>query len=180
MQGEARRVRVVDLYRALARRIHPDSPVALRSVAPDRLGALWRDVHDAYQSGSVERLLAIAAWVETLGTAGDAEHAPGAAPRTGAAGARQHGTLLSFAERYDRLRALRRSVRALERELAALRDDPAWDFDGQRRTAEGKLVRRGRAAIDDEIARVRRGLAELEEFFAAIGPPRAPRFARRR
>jgi hypothetical protein len=180
MQDTARRARVVDLYRALARRIHPDSPVALRGLAPDRLGALWSDVQGAYESGSADRLLAIAAWVDALAAAEERGQAPDEARRASAGASRHHGAMLSFAERYDRLRALQRSVRALERELEALRDDPAWEFAAQRRSAEGKLARRSRAALDEDIARVRRGLAELEEFFAAIGPPRAPRFARRR
>jgi hypothetical protein len=168
--------RVVDLYRALARRIHPDSPAALRTVAPDRLGALWTDVQDAYESGSLDRLLAIAAWVETLAAAGE-DASP--APRR-AASASGRAPLLSFSERYDRLRALRRSVRALERDLLAMQDDPAWEFAESRRDAARKLVRRTRDAIDADVDRVRRGLEEIDAWFRDVGPPRAPRFARRR
>lgn len=169
--------RVVDLYRSLARRIHPDSPAALRTVAPDRLGALWSDVQDAYESGSLDRLLAIAAWVETLATAGDDA---AAVPRRAARADGRGAPLLSFSERYDRLRALRRSVRALERDLLAMQDDPAWEFADERRGAARELVRRTREAIDADVERVRHGLAELDAWFRAIGPPRAPRFARRR
>lgn len=177
--------RVVDLYRALARRIHPDSPLALRSVAPDRLGALWADVQDAYESASLERLLAIAAWVDTLEQAERGATSGMAGPEPGRRAVdpraeRPRGALLSFTERYDRLRALRRSLRALERDLAALREDPAWDFERRRRDDARGVARAARSAIEAEVERIRRSLAELEDFLRDIGPPRAPRFARRR
>jgi len=174
--------RVVDLYRALARRIHPDSPSALRTVAPDRLGALWTDVQEAYESGSLERLLALAAWVDTLGAADLEAGSDGAPPPSRADAARPAGraALLSFTERYDRLRALRRSLRALERDLTALEGDPAWDFAARRRDDARRLAHATRDAIDADVARVQDALAELEAFFRDVGPPRAPRFARRR
>ena len=174
--------RVVDLYRALARRIHPDSPSALRTVAPDRLGALWTDVQDAYESGSLERLLALAAWVDTLGAAeGEAERDDTPRPsRADAARVPARGAMLSFTERYDRLRALRRSLRALERDLAALEAEPAWEFAARRRDDARRLARATRDAIEADVARVRDALAELDAFFRDVGPPRAPRFARRR
>jgi len=166
--------RIVDLYRALARRIHPDSASALRNLEPGRLGALWADVQGAYEAGSLERLLAIAAWVETLADAdasGDALRA-----RSAASAAIER----SFSERFARLRALHRSRRALERQLTELRTDPAWEFAAQRAGARRKLARQARTAIDDEIALVRHALQELEEFFESIGPPRPPRRGQRR
>jgi hypothetical protein len=169
----ARPARVVDLYRALARRIHPDSPSALRNLDAGRLGALWADVQSAYEAGSLERLLALAAWVETLAEAEASGEALGARAAAAAIGR-------SFAERFERLRALQRSRRALERQLSELRADPAWNFAEQRASARRKLARQARAAIDDEIVLLRHALEELDEFFAAIGPPRAPRGTRRR
>ena len=173
--ASARPARVVDLYRALARRIHPDSPSALRGIASERLGALWADVQDAYESASLERLLAISAWVESLGEADG--NAP---PLHGSSGASARSPLLSLSERHERLRALRRSCRALERDLDALRSDPAWEFAEQQRHGRSRLARRTRDAIEQEIDRVRRALAEVEELFAAIGSPRPPRPRRRR
>lgn len=161
--------RIVGLYRALARRLHPDSPRALRTIAPERLGALWSDVQDAYESGRLERLLAIAAWIETLG---DADSASGIGPMESLA-------LLSFSERFDRLRVLRRSCRALERELAALRADPAWEFETRRRAAPLELARRARAGIEEDVDRIRRALEDVEAFFDEIGRPRPPRSRRR-
>ena len=101
-------------------------------------------------------------------------------PPRQAARAGGRAPLLSFSERYDRLRALRRSLRALERDLLAMQDDPAWEFAEERRDTARKLVRRTRDAIDADVERVRRGLEELDEWFRDIGPPRLPRFARRR
>jgi hypothetical protein len=64
--GVASRVRMVALYRALARRLHPDSPVALRSLAPARIQTIWAEVQAAYGARSLERMLALSAWLETL------------------------------------------------------------------------------------------------------------------
>ena len=115
-----------------------------------------------------------------MSTPAETSAAEPSAPLAGRARDARHGALLSFSERYDRLRALRRSVRAVERELLSLRDDPAWDFEEQRRGDARRLARRTRDAIDADVERVGRALAELEEFFRDIGPSRAPRFARRR
>lgn len=182
--------RVVGLYRALARRIHPDSPHALRSLAPDRLGALWHDVQDAYESRSLERLVAISAWIDSLSEhdddaeagAGGADGAPSATSSAtpGVSLARTPDALLTLAERNERLRALRRAFRARERELSSLRDDPAWDFERRRSEAASTLARQTRATIDDEIDRLRRALGELDDAIAAIGSPRRPREVRRR
>jgi hypothetical protein len=74
---------------------------------------------------------------------------------------------------------LRRSCSALERELAALRADPAWEFEEQHRDAPRELARRTRAGIEDDVGRVRRALQEVETFFHAVGRSRTPRSRRR-
>jgi hypothetical protein len=170
-----RPARIVELYRALARRLHPDSPRALRTVAPERLGTLWTDVQEAYESGGLERLLAIAAWIETLG---DSDASTPSPPTNLADGAGSR-TLLSFGERFDRLRVLRRSCRALARKLAALRADPAWEFEQRQRGAFRELARRTRADIEDDVDRLRRALGEIDAYLDAIGRPRPPRSRRR-
>jgi len=58
-------LRIVTLYRALARRLHPDSPTAIRSLDATRIRTLWCEVQSAYEGRSLERLLAISAWLET-------------------------------------------------------------------------------------------------------------------
>lgn len=112
--SEAAPRRIVTLYRALARRLHPDSHTAIRSLDPTRVRAVWNEVQAAYEARSLERMLAISAWLERASEPDAVE--PPAAP------------LLSLAERHERLRALGRSCRALERRLAELERDPAWNF----------------------------------------------------
>jgi hypothetical protein len=159
-------LRIVTLYRALARRLHPDSPTATRSLDAARIRTLWCEVQSAYEGRSLERLLAISAWLETADEPGTSD--PPAPP------------LMSLAERHERLRALARSCRTLERRLAQLERDPAWAFvdaPGKRRRQLEKDVARD---IDDELVRVRAAAADLDEFFASIGSPRPPRSGRRR
>jgi hypothetical protein len=170
------RQRLVRLYRGLARRLHPDSPDALRSLAPERRGSIWAEVQAAYGAGSLERLLALSAWIDAA-TAGDpAADAPAADP----ASHMPRPTLLSLAERFARLRALRRSHRSLEAQLARLESDPAWGFVARRASADRAAKQRARAAIEGEIARVREALEELAQFLASIGRPRPPSSARGR
>jgi hypothetical protein len=157
-------LRIVTLYRALARRLHPDSPTAIRSLDAARVRTLWCEVQSAYEDRSLERLLAISAWLETAGEPGTNDPAP---------------PLMSLAERHERLRALARSCRALERRLAELERDPAWAFvdaPGKRRRQLEKDVARD---IDDELARVRAVAGDLDAFFASIGSPRPPRSGKR-
>ncbi len=107
---------ITALYRALARSLHPDSPTVVRALALARLRTIWAEVQAAYAVRSLERLLALSTWLETVTAAGvDAAIADGAAD----------GSFLSLAERHARLRALRRSARALERRLAELTREPA-------------------------------------------------------
>jgi hypothetical protein len=158
--------RIVTLYRALARRLHPDSPTAIRSLDAARIRTLWCEVQSAYEARSLEQLLAISAWLETA-------EAPGLNdPPT--------PSLVSLAERHERLRALARSCRALERRLVELERDPAWAFvdaPGKRRRQLERDVARD---IDDEMVRVRSAAADLDDFFASIGSPLPPRSGRRR
>jgi hypothetical protein len=156
----------VTLYRALARRLHPDSPTAIRSLDAARIRTVWTEVQSAYEARSLERMLAISAWLETAETPGT--NAPPAAP------------LLSLAERHERLRALARSCRTLERRLADLERDPAWKFGDAPGRIRRRLEKDVARDIDDEFVRLREAAEELDEFFAAIGSPRAPRDGRGR
>jgi len=158
--------RIVTLYRALARRLHPDSPTAIRSLDAVRVRAVWTEVQSAYESRSLERMLAISAWLETAEERGP--EGPPAAP------------LLSLGERHERLRALARSCRALERRLAELERDPAWEFVDAPGRIRRRLEKDVARDIDDELARLREAAVELDEFFRAIGSPRPPRSERGR
>lgn len=163
--GERSGRRVTALYRALARRLHPDSPTAIVFRDPLRGRAVWMEVQAAYAARSLERLLAISAWID----GGDA-----------AGSARERGALLSFAERHDRLRALRRSCRALERRLDDLVREPAWEFPAASGGARRKLRQAAAERLGRDVARVEEALGRLDAFVAAIGAPRRPRRGGRR
>ncbi len=166
----ATRQRLVALYRGLARSLHPDSPVAVRALPADRLRAIWAEVQAAYAMRSLERLLALATWLETVATTGvDATVA-------------ERGTrrVLSLAERHERLRALRRAARALERRLADAACEPAWEFPGADVRARRKLAQAAGRRLASERETLEAALAAVDGFLDGIGPPRAPRGARRR
>ena len=169
MEGPRRQLTA--LYRALARSLHPDSPTVVRALAPARLRTIWAEVQAAYAVRSLERLLALSIWLETVTAAGvDAAIADGAAD----------GSFLSLAERHARLRALRRSARALERRLAELAREPAWDFASAPASARRKLERAAARRLAGERDAMEAALAAVDEFLAGIGPPRPPRSTRRR
>jgi hypothetical protein len=172
-RGSRTRARVVGLYRGLARRLHPDSHNLIRALAPDRRAAIWLEVQGAYVTGSLDRLLAISTWIEASGEecAADGSFVPGLAGSS---------RLSSLSERYDRLRALRRSCQAVERRLAEIAADPAWDFAASRPHTRRKKAQQARRAIEEETHRVRRELEEIAGFFDSIGRPRPPRSARGR
>lgn len=145
------------LYRALARRLHPDSPTVVRSLDPLRVRAVWADVQAAYGAGDAERLLSIAVWLD------------------GAAGAVDGEPSRSLAEGYERLRSLARSRRKLEARLSRVVSDPAWEFSRCSDRDRRRLRQEAEQAIDDELSGVDGALGELAELFDSIGRPRPPR-----
>ncbi|HEV7734875.1 MAG TPA: hypothetical protein VGR62_22085 [Candidatus Binatia bacterium] len=157
----APRSRRIAVYRAVARRLHPDSPTVVRFLDPSRAKALWVEATIAYTAGNLERLLSIAAWLDAS-EEGDADPIVPS----------------SLSERYERLRALTRSTRALERRLESLADDPAWEFS--LRTPRDRRRLRAAAAqmLDEEMELVDAALAAAADFLAAIGSPRPPRRSR--
>ncbi len=154
----APRSRRIAVYRAIARRLHPDSPTVVQFLEPSRAKALWVEATLAYAAGNLDRLLAIATWLDASED-GDADPIVPS----------------SLSERYERLRALARSTRALERRLASVATDPAWEFP--LRTPRDRRRMRTAAAeiVDEEMARVESALDAAAAFLAAIGSPRPPR-----
>ncbi len=150
--GRSARSRLVGLYRTLARRLHPDSPHA---IAGPRAASLWLDVQAAYEDSSLERLLALAAWLESE------------APEGSTAGSR------TLAERHELIRSLKRSIRQLERRLTELAQDPAWGFGSGKGGERKKLRKRLAREIEDEVAEAQEALDAIEELIESIGPPRA-------
>jgi len=96
--------RVKELYRALVRRLHPDS----RADNDPTVSALWHDVQEAYQSGNVDRL-------ETLLALTDLQ-------------ANQTGPHTSLSQLKAALAELNRSLRALQKSLRGARQQQAWNF----------------------------------------------------
>ena len=173
--GVASRVRMVALYRALARRLHPDSPAALRSLEPARIQTVWAEVQAAYGARSLERMLALSAWLETLDER-VTDALAGVPDRWD--GSRVH--LLSLSERHERLRALGKLRRALDRRLTELERTPAWGFEHAPAGIRRRLKKAAERRLEDELAQVRAALQTVEAFFASIGPPRPPRTTRQR
>jgi hypothetical protein len=163
--GASGRRRLVALYRALARRLHPDSPTVLGALAPARRRTVWAEVQAAYTTGSVDRLLALSTWVDTVTTTGG----------DGDADTPAHAPVLSLAERHERLRALRRSARALEKRLAELANVPAWDFTSVTPGARRKLRQAALRRLETELGEAEVALADVDASLAEIGPPRPPR-----
>ena len=173
--GEASRARLVEIYRGLARRLHPDSPTALRGLEPTRIRTIWAEVQAGYAARSLERLLALSAWLETIPMT---EAGASATKSLGPPASRVH--LLSFAERRERLRMLQRSCRALERHLTELTREPAWGFASAPVGSRRRLKKAAARRLEIELAQVGAALKEVVAFLASIGSPRPPRSTRGR
>jgi len=172
---ERRRTRIVRLYRALARQLHPDSPTVLRSLTATRMRQIWTEVQTAYEALDLDRLLGLSAWLDTMA-------ASGTVPGSGepALADESPPPLLSLDERHQRLRALRRACRALERRLARLETDPAWNFAHMPERRRRTLRVEAAAELDRRVAQLHELAQTLDDFFASIGSPRRPRDGRRR
>lgn len=127
--------RIKELYRVLARRLHPDSPAS----APATAG-LWHDLQDAYARGDIERMEILLAITDL---------------HEGADGSRT--TLFHMREV---AREFARAIEALKSRLAKARRTPAWKFWKQPdRTLMEKLIRRD---LDGKLASLREEVANHE------------------
>ena len=158
------RSRLVSLYRALARKLHPDSSLSIKGLPASRVLALWLEVQSAYNSANMERLLAIAAWMSE-----------------GVEQGKELGmssSVLTYSERFERIRSMTRSCSRLEAKLSQLINHPAWEF----RNAHGKLRRklRQKAAreLEEETGKTQEVLDALDDFIDSIGSPKPPRQGR--
>ena len=154
---EPARRRLVTLYRNLARRLHPDSPLA---IASERAPGLWLEVQGAYDDGNYERLLAVSAWLSQRGM--DPE-------------ARLPQNEASLSERHEQLRALGRSCTRLGKQIEKLAQDAAWKFALRVGTVRKKIRQRAARQLGEELSQAQGALAQIEDFLEEIGPPRPPR-----
>lgn len=155
--AEVTRARRVSVFRAVARRLHPDSPTVVRFLEPSRARTLWVEAHVAYAAGNLDRLLSIATWLDAEDGGPDAVVPP------------------SLSERYERLRALERSIRVAERRIAELAVDPAWEFSSRSAKDRRRTLAAVAKALDEERDAVEAALRDADADIAALGSPRPPR-----
>ncbi len=150
--------RLTSLYRELAKRLHPDSPTRNRAIPENRILSLWMEVQKAYDSGNLERLASIATWLSS--ESGEELKVE---------------STLSYSDRLNQLRALRRACRNLENKLALLGEHPAWGFSQAQPQRRKKLRQLALRSLDQELAEAQEILSELEDLLESVGSPRAPR-----
>jgi hypothetical protein len=143
-----------ELYRALARRLHPDA----RGELTNQQTEWWHQVQAAYQAGDVEQLRTILTLCEID----------------------EHGitskTSVSLLQRSTQ--QLKLSLRALKRQLSEFRREPAWGFGRLNNLA---LLRvRMERMLKDELSEVKQMLAEASEQFNAWVSEKRGRSVRRR
>lgn len=173
-QADPNRNRMVSLYRNLARRLHPDSPLSIKDLPTSRVLNLWFEVHSAYHSANYERLVAITAWLDQRQL------------EDGASQSTPFGLSFSasFSERFERIRSMTKSCSRLKKRITELETHPAWNFLNAREPLNQKvnLKTRRRAAkeLEEETAHTRLGLEALNDFIESIGTAKPPRERGRR
>ena len=145
--------RLKELYRALVRRLHPDSQ---REMTPQKT-EWWHQAQAAYEAGDADQLEVILTLCE-IGDTGTTAH-----------------TSASLLQRITA--QLKNSLRQIKRQLAELRREPAWNFS--RRADKDVLALQMRRALTEDLQRLRDQWHEtqalLAEWKAAAGrggPPR--------
>ncbi len=155
------RRRLISLYRILARQLHPDSPLALKTLPNPRLLKLWHEVQSAYHSANYERLVAIAAWL-------------------GGNSPTPFANALGLSERFERIRSMERSCFRLKKQLSELGTHPGWNFLAANAPLKRKLLQKAAHDLEAETARAQQALESLKDFFKTIGSPKAPKLQGRK
>jgi len=156
--------RLTAIYRILVRKLHPDSPTATRAITPARARNLWHEVQDAYRRREADRLLTIATWLENQ----ESVNGPGESETD------RITVGISYSERKKLFRGLETLRKKLEKRIETLAADPAWEFSGHS-PAKGRLKKLVRRQLDQEMANARQVEEALLDYFAGIGPARAPK-----
>ena len=148
--------RLKDLYRALVRRLHPDT---LKEMTPQKQ-EWWHQVQAAYEKGDIEQLEVILSLCE-IDQAGTTEK-----------------TSLSVLQRI--CAQLKRSLRQIKSQLTKNRRDPAWNF--QRRTDLNVLAKTMRLQMNRDLCLLKEQFAsmELQKASMAAQARRRPARSRRR
>jgi DNA-binding transcriptional MerR regulator len=145
--------RLKELYRALVRRLHPDSQREMTAQKTE----WWHQAQAAYESGDVEQLEVILTLCE-VGESGTTAH-----------------TSASLLQRITA--QLKSSLREIKRQLTQRRRDPAWNFS--RRADHEVLEFQMRRALTEDLQRMRDRWRETQELIAGwkraaehLKPPR--------
>ena len=151
------RARLKELYRALARRLHPDAQGQMTAQKKE----WWHQAQSAYDQGDLEQLEVILCLcdIEETGTT--------------------EKTSLSVLQRISRqLKTVLRQVRS---QLSKHRQDPAWNF--QRRKDKEMLAVTTRLQLEHDLHLLNEELQEMEMQLAALArpsaSPRPRRYSRR-
>ena len=147
--------RLKELYRALARRLHPD---VQKKVTPQKQ-EWWHQAQAAYEKGDVEQLEVILSLCEIEDT-GTTEK-----------------TSLSVLQRISA--QLRKSLRQLKAQLTKCRRDPAWDFKA--RKDHDAMAATMHRQMTHDLHRMKQQLQSMELQLAAwTKPPSRRRYSRSR
>lgn len=151
--------RLKELYRQLARRLHPDARGAGASVE------LWHEFQEAYACGDVERLEILVA-VTDLREGVDAGGS-------------------SLFHLREAAREFRRGVRALRKRLTEARKSPAWRLWKAKAPATfanefGKMLQREKSRMQNELAALTRHFERIKSAAERLVQKRAPTRAKRR
>jgi len=129
--------RLKDIYRAVVRRLHPDTQKEMTSQKLE----WWHQAQAAYEKGDIHQLEVILSLCE-IEEKGTTAH-----------------TSLSILQRITR--QLKNSFKQLKRELAKHRRDPAWNFS-QRKDLD-QLALQIRGSLRDESSALRAELQQIEQ-----------------
>lgn len=128
--------RIKEIYRTLARRLHPD----LQEDGDAQVSAVWHEVQEAYGTRNLGRLETLLALTEI---------------RSGASGGEA-----SLSQLQGALEELNRGLKAVQRSIREAKHDPAWRFSQTENRAP--LQKRLRRELEQSIAEQRWVLADLK------------------
>jgi len=145
--------RLKELYRALARRLHPDVQKDMTSQKQE----WWHQAQAAYEKGDVEQLEVILSLCE-IEDAGSTEK-----------------TSLSLLQRISA--QLKKSLRQLKTQLSKCRRDPAWDFKA--RKDHDAMAATMHRQLTHDLHRMKEQLQSMEQQLTAwTKPPTRRRYSR--
>ena len=140
--------RIKEIYRILVRRLHPD----LRADGDTGVSGIWHEVQEAYEARNLQRLETLLALTE-MGDGAD-------------------GAQTTLGQMREAIKELQRALRAVQWSIREAKHDPAWGFTGKNSVAQEKSIRR---QMEDDLARQRRALADLNRILEDWSRPVAPK-----